>query len=103
MKTIKIYIILLCLLSFTNYAQVIRDTSNIIKKDSIKSIYNPFKKETVYIKSQFDTIGSAKDVRQNLSNSATPYKPITPTISEVKNYYVIRIVGEDKENNIKFY
>jgi hypothetical protein len=103
MKTIKTSIILLSLLSFTNFAQVIKDTSSTVKKDSIRQICSSAKKKTVNIYSQIDTIGAAKDAGQNKSRSATPYELITPNSTEVKNYYVIRIVGGDKENNIKFY
>ena len=103
MKKLKTYFILLCLVISPNYAQIIQDSSKTIIKDSSESIYHPYKMETTYINNQLDTIGAAKDARQNKSISVTPYELITPITTEVKNYYVIRIVGEDKENNIKFY
>jgi hypothetical protein len=103
MKPQKIFCFLLCLVSFSIKAQIIQDTTNTLKKDSIKSIYNPFKKETINFENQ------VRFGIQNPTRTDTLYTVITPSTSEVKNSNVrfertgIEIDVRQSEITIGFY
>lgn len=96
MKTHKIFFILLCLVSFLIKAQIIQDTSNTIKKDSIKSIYNPFsieaKNKKIILRS--GTISKEFDSQVHQSEQA-------PQV--LTDLYVFRLQFVDKRESINFY
>lgn len=113
MKTL----ILLCIfLYLTDSVHTQTDTSYTAKKDTTKSVYDPFKKKTIdpfgeVLSDPFKKVIIKKDTAVFIYN---PFKKKIIKVqsqssqaqlleSETNNSYIVRIAGEDNENNINFY